>query len=128
MRVFWAVLVGAALGGVSRFYLSGFIQQRTGPDFPLGTLIVNVTGGLLVGAIMRFSLQSDLVSPTVRVMLTSGFCGGYTTFSTFSYETVVLLEDGEFGRAALYVVTSVGLSLAAVLVGFAVGGRRLAGD
>jgi fluoride exporter len=120
MKVFWAVAVGAALGGLSRFYLGSFIQQRTGADFPAGTLIVNITGSFLVGVIMRMALQSDLIGPETRTLLTTGFCGGYTTFSAFSYETVLMLEDGKYWRAAVYVGLSVGVAVAATFLGFAV--------
>lgn len=126
MKVFWSVAIGAGLGGLSRYYLASFIQQRAGPDFPAGTLIVNITGSFLLGVIVRIALQSDIISPEVRTLLTTGFCGGYTTFSTFSYETAVMLEDGEYGRAALYVGASVAVSLLGVFLGFAVANRLLA--
>jgi CrcB protein len=125
VRVFWSVAFGAALGGISRYYLAGFIQQRAGADFPAGTLIVNITGSFLLGFIMRYALQSDIISPETRVLLTSGFCGGYTTFSTFSYETALLLGDGEYKRAALYVGGSFAFALAATLLGFAAAQRLL---
>jgi CrcB protein len=98
VKVFWSVAIGAALGGLSRYYLASFIQQRAGPDFPVGTLIVNITG----------------------------FCGGYTTFSTFSYETALMIEDREYGHAALYIAASVAISLLGVFLGFAVANRLLA--
>jgi CrcB protein len=85
--------------------------------FPTGTLVVNVTGSLLLGFLLRYALGSAAVSPETRVLLTTGFCGGYTTFSTFSYETIALLEEGQHQRAALYVLLSVVLSLAACLAG-----------
>lgn len=126
MKIFWAVAVGAALGGVSRHYLAMFVHQRSGTEFPLGTLVVNVTGSLLLGVIMRYALQTDVISPEARSFMATGFCGGYTTFSTFSYDTVKLLEEGEYGRAGLYVSASVIISLLATLVGFAAAQRLLA--
>jgi CrcB protein len=126
VRVFLYVAIGAALGGMSRFALAGFIQQRAGVDFPAGTLLVNITGSLLLGFLMRVLLQSTLVTPEMRAMLTTGFCGGYTTFSTFSYETALLLEDGEYGRAALYVGSSVAVSLVGTFLGFVLAHRLLA--
>lgn len=126
MKVFWSVAIGAALGGVSRFYLASFIQQRAGADFPAGTLVINITGSFLLGFIMRLALQSDFISIEARALLTTGFCGGYTTFSTFSYETAQLLEDREFGRAGVYVVTSVVIALLGTFAGFAVANRILA--
>lgn len=119
MRLFWAVAIGAATGGVSRYYLASFIQQRAGPGFPVGTFVINITGSLLLGFLFRYALQSGTVSEELRMFLTTGFCGGYTTFSTFSYDTLTLLHDGEYGRAGAYVVGSVVLSLIAVFIGFA---------
>jgi len=126
MRIFWSVAVGGALGCVSRYYLTAFIQQRAGPSFPVGTLLINITGSFLLGFIMRYALQSGAVSAETRMLLTSGFCGGYTTFSTYSYETAMMLDDGEYGRAALYVGSSVVLALAGTLLGFAAANRLLA--
>ena len=119
MRLFVYVAIGAAVGGVARLALSGFVQQRSGADFPAGTLVINLTGSFLLGVLIRYALQSASVSPEMRAMLTTGFCGGYTTFSTFSYETAVLLEDGEYGRAGLYVGASVIGALFATFAGFA---------
>jgi CrcB protein len=119
VRLFWAVAIGAAAGGVSRFYLGNFIQQRAGADLPLGTFVINVTGSLALGFLFRYSMQSGTVSEDLRLLLTTGFCGGYTTFSTFSYDTLVLLQDGEYGRAAVYVGGSVILSVLAAFIGFA---------
>lgn len=126
MRIFWSVAVGGALGCVSRYYLTAFIQQRAGPSFPVGTLVINITGSFLLGFIMRYALQSGAVSVETRMLLTSGFCGGYTTFSTYSYETAMMLDDGEYGRAALYVGSSVVLALVGTLLGFAAANRLLA--
>ena len=118
MKLFWAIAVGAAAGGVSRFYLGAAIQQRLGVSFPWGTLAINVTGSLLLGFLFRYALATPAISLEVRAMLTTGFCGGYTTFSSYSYETAVLLEEGEFGRAAVYSLGSVVLALLAMFAGF----------
>lgn len=126
MRIFWSVAIGAAIGGVSRYYLAAFIQQRAGPDFPFGTLVINITGSFLLGFIMRYALQSGAVSAETRALLTSGFCGGYTTFSTFSYETAMLIDDGEYGRAGLYIGASVAIALLGTFLGFAAASRLLA--
>ena len=116
MNLVWYVALGSAVGGASRFALSSVIQQRAG-TFPVGTLVINITGSLVLGFVMRYALGSTSVSAETRALLTTGFCGGYTTFSTFSYESVALLDAGEYWRAGLYVVLSVALSLAATVVG-----------
>ena len=118
MRTFWAVAVGAAAGGVSRYYLSLAIHSRAGAAFPWGTFLVNVSGSLLLGFLMRYALASPGVSAEMRLLLTTGFCGGYTTFSTFSYETAMLLEDGQYERAATYAIGSVIVALVATACGF----------
>ena len=115
--IWWYVAVGSAVGGVARFGLAAFIQQRVGPNFPAGTLLINISGSFLLGLIFRFALGTDVISLEVRTLLTTGFCGGYTTFSTFSYDTMVLLEEGQSARATTYVVLSVVLSLAATWLG-----------
>lgn len=113
------VALGSAVGGVSRYLLGGLIQRLLDTTFPAGTLLVNISGSLLLGSILRYAVETPTVSPEIRALLTIGFCGGYTTFSTFSYEAVAMLEDGEWTRAGLYVVASVLLSLAGTLLGFA---------
>jgi fluoride exporter len=115
--IWWYVALGSAVGGVARFGLAALVQQRVGPNFPVGTLVVNVTGSLLLGFLWRYALGTDVVSPEIRALLTTGFCGGYTTFSTFTYETMVLIEDGESTRAGLYILLSVVLSLAGAWLG-----------
>jgi CrcB protein len=126
MKLFWAVAVGAAAGGVSRFYLASAIQQRLGASFPWGTLAINLTGSLLLGFIIRYALATPAVSIEMRALLTTGFCGGYTTFSTYSYETAVLLEGGQFGRAAAYALGSLVLALVGTFAGFMLARELLA--
>ena len=126
MRVLWSVAVGAAAGGVSRYYLAGFIQQRAGSVFPLGTLVINITGSFLLGFIMRYALQTEVISAATRALLTTGFCGGYTTFSTFTYETALMMDDGEYSRAALYIGLSVVIGILGMYLGFAAANRLLA--
>ena len=113
----WYIAFGSALGGVSRHLVGGLAQRLTGTGFPAGTLLVNVTGSFLLGLFLRYGMETPALTPELRAFLTIGFCGGYTTFSTFSYETVALLEDGQWGRALLYVGLSLGLSVAATLLG-----------
>jgi CrcB protein len=122
----WYVAVGSALGGMARFALASFVQQRTGPGFPTGTLLVNVTGSFLLGLLLRYALGVENVSAEMRALLTTGFCGGYTTFSTFSYETLALFEEGQLARGGSYVLLSVVLSLAATWLGFVAARELLA--
>jgi CrcB protein len=82
--------------------------------------VVNLTGSFLLGLFLRYALETPTLTPELRAFLTIGFCGGYTTFSTFSYETIALLEDGQWTRAGLYTASSVMLALGAVLLGFMV--------
>lgn len=117
---------GGALGTVARYLLTLFIQARAGADFPLGTLLINITGSVLLGFFMRYGLESATASPEMRLLLTTGFCGGYTTFSTFSYETARLIEDGEWLRGGGYVLASVVISLAGTFIGFALARSLLA--
>ena len=117
--LFLYVALGSAVGGVSRFALATAIQSRVGTPFPWGTLVINVTGSLVLGFILRYALQTSAMSPELRALLTTGFCGGYTTFSTFSFEAAALIEEGGYQRAIAYVLASVLLSLAGVFIGFA---------
>ena len=115
----WYIAVGSAVGGVSRYLVGGLSQRLIAGTFPLGTLLINVTGSFLLGLILRYGVETPTLTPEMRGLLTVGFCGGYTTFSTFSYETVALAEDGQWARAAVYIALSVGLSLIATFFGFA---------
>ncbi len=122
----WYIAFGSALGGVLRYLLGGLIQRTTAGTFPIGTLVINITGSFLLGLLYRYSADSAAITPEIRAMLTIGVCGGYTTFSTFSYETVRLLEDGEIGRALAYVGLSVIIAVAATMLGIVAGRELLA--
>jgi CrcB protein len=119
------IAAGSAIGGVFRYLLTAYVQQHTGTEFPLGTLTVNIVGSLLLGIFLRYALGSQEISAETRALLTTGFCGGFTTFSTFSYESVRLLQDGDYRRAATYVLASVAVSLAAMFLGLAIGAQLL---
>ena len=116
----WYIAAGSALGGVGRYLVGGLVQRLLDTTFPAGTLLVNLTGSFLLGLFLRYALETPTLTPELRAFLPIGFCGGYTTFSTFSYETVALLEDGEWTRAGLYAALSVVLALGATLVGLLV--------
>ncbi|HEY8175269.1 MAG TPA: fluoride efflux transporter CrcB [Gemmatimonadaceae bacterium] len=118
--------LGGAIGSVSRYALTYMIQSRSMSPFPIATLLINVTGSLLLGFVMRYATESASLSAEVRLLVTTGFCGGYTTFSTFSYETARLYEDGDYRRAVLYAALSVLLSLSGMFAGFSLARMALA--
>ena len=103
------IAVFGALGCVSRYFLSGWTYDKLGWGFPWGTLSVNVVGAFIIGLIMELGLRGALIPPTLRIALVTGFLGGLTTFSTFSYETFRLIETGRFlvafGNVLISVVT-----------------------
>lgn len=105
------------LGCIARYLLSGWAYNLAGRALPYGTLTVNVLGSLLLGLIMEGSLRSTLLSPELRLGMTVGFLGGFTTFSTFSYETVRLLEDGSLAAAGANVLLNVFVCVAAAMIG-----------
>lgn len=116
MRILLLVIFGAA-GTLARYGLQGLVQYRTGPGFPSGTLVVNLTGCFLLGLVGQFALHRLAFPPEWRIGITLGFFGAFTTFSTFGWETVKMLEDGEWLKAALYVGASVIGGVLAALMG-----------
>lgn len=113
------IALGSGVGGVARYLLGGAVQRATDTPFPAGTLAVNVAGSFLLGFLLRWAVAAPGLSPEVRLGLTVGFCGGFTTFSTFSAETIALVELGDYRRAALYVAASLVAALLATAAGFA---------
>ena len=111
MRIVALVAICGALGCLARYWLSNWVYTLAGQDFPWGTLFVNVVGAFCIGLIMEFSTRSTLVPPALRSGIAIGFLGGLTTFSTFSYETFRLLEEGDVFKAAANVLASVLLCL-----------------
>jgi CrcB protein len=116
-----AVAVGSAAGGVARYLLTEAIQVRTGGTFPLGTLLVNIVGCFALGFIAQTVLHESEASPRFRALLATGVCGGFTTFSAFSLETVRMLEEGDVLRASSYIGASVVLGLTALWLGMVAG-------
>lgn len=106
MQILYIGLFGA-LGCVSRYLLSGWVYTLAGRGLPYGTLAVNVIGSFLLGLLMETGLRSTLFSPEIRIGLAFGFMGGFTTFSTFSLETMRLLEEGSYWQAGSNVVLNV---------------------
>ncbi len=117
----WAIALGGAAGTIARYLLS-LSFQRAGGGFPVATLLINVTGSFLIGLVARV-LSTPGSNPVLRAALTIGFCGGFTTFSTFSAEFVTMVEQGRALRAILYVVVSVTAGVSATLLGLAIGNR-----
>ena len=113
------VMLGGALGTGARFCLSGFITECAGQVFPLGTLVVNVTGSFVIGFLAAFTAPEGtvLLSPWMRQFLMIGVCGGYTTFSSFSLQTLDFLRDGDWLKAFLNTVLSFACCLGAVWLG-----------
>jgi CrcB protein len=116
MGVALAVGVGGGIGALARYYIASWIQTA-GSSFPWGIFVVNITGGLLMGMIVEASALKLNLSPELRSFLTVGILGGYTTFSTFSLDSVLLLQKGEYAQAAFYVIGSVVLSILALVAG-----------
>ncbi len=122
--VLLVVAGGGAVGSVARYAVGVLMAPATGA-FPWATLLVNVVGAFLIGWFARVFSAPD-ADHVMRLALTTGFCGGFTTFSTLSAETVTLLQQGKAGRAALYIALSLLLGLTATFAGLAVGTRASA--
>lgn len=101
-RIIWVGLGGMA-GSVARYLLSGWLTKTLGPAFPFGTLAVNLIGSLLLGAIMAIALHTATIGPGAQLGLTTGVMGGFTTYSTFNFETLRLLEERQWAVAGLYI-------------------------
>jgi CrcB protein len=108
---------GGFLGSISRFLASRFIQENLPLAFPLGTFLVNITGCFLIGLIYGFSERSTLLTSGWKMFLAVGFCGGFTTFSTFANENLALLRDGEFFYFLLYTGLSIFVGITATFLG-----------
>lgn len=115
-RIFY-VGIGGFIGASLRYVISGYSSKLFGTGFPYGTLIVNVLGGFLIGLIMELSIAPSIISPNLKLFLTTGIMGGLTTFSTFSYETVTLLSNGSYILFCFNILLNLSLSLGGVLVG-----------
>src|SRR5699024_5315787 len=113
----WLVGMGGALGALARFML-GNIKNKSG--FPIWTWIVNITGSFLLGFLTRLHLSGE-ISEWLWLFGGAGFCGAYTTFSTFGYETIRLIAQNKVKSAVIYVVTSVGAGIAAAVIGLSAG-------
>jgi CrcB protein len=117
------VALGGALGSVARHWFSTFAVSRWGEAFPWGTLLINISGSLLIGIIAGCN-HGWLAGENTRKFLMIGVCGGFTTFSAFSLQTLELVQKGEWQRAAIYVIASVALCIVGIWIGF-LGGTAL---
>jgi CrcB protein len=119
------VAIGGALGSVARFWLSGFVAERYGQAFPWGTLIINVGGSFIIGIIGAVATPEGRLSPQTRIFATQflmvGICGGYTTFSSFSWQTLQLAQERQWLYAGGNILLSVALCLIAVWLGYLIG-------
>ena len=117
MTRFLLIGAGAALGANARFVVSVWAAGRFGAGFPFGTLIVNVTGSLLLGFLLELTTSRFISSPEMRLFLATGFLGSYTTFSTYTVESLVLMRSGSLWMGLLYIGSNIAVGLVFALVG-----------
>lgn len=120
MKIVMIIGMGGFLGAVSRYGISHFFLKHFEGIFPLGTFVINIVGCLLIGLFYALSERSELVGYEWRLFLTVGFCGAFTTFSTFANENLFLLRNGHFWMFALYAVVSLFLGICAVWIGHSI--------
>ena len=125
MTKYLIIALGGAIGSMLRFWAGGYVSGPLGTRFPYGTFVINVTASFLIGFIMTVLAERTHLSPSWRYLLVIGFLGGYSTFSSFEYETFRVFEDGEFLIAAMNIALSVGVGFVAVWIG-AITGRTIA--
>jgi fluoride exporter len=111
MKTAATIAIFCAGGGLTRYYLSGWVYSLLGRTFPYGTFVVNIIGAYCIGLVMELGMRSTAIPDTLRLGLTVGFLGGLTTFSTFSYETFTLLEEGQSLLAVTNILASVRVCL-----------------
>lgn len=122
MERYLLVMLGGAIGSGLRYGLGAWVQGLAGPSFPWSTFLINISGSFLIGIVLRLNLEGVL-SPEARLLLAVGVLGGYTTFSTFSFETLSLVQQGEWAKALGYVLGSVLLGFIAVWLAYWLAGR-----
>ena len=118
LNYFWIAL-GAVVGASARYFLSTLVSRNLSSAFPYGTLLINITGSLVLGFFLVFSTERALLDPRWRLLVAIGFCGSYTTFSSYAFESFALMEQGQWLLTGVNIVASNALCLAAVLAGAA---------
>lgn len=118
MKLYLIVAFGSGLGGILRYFISDFVQRSSPSLFPYGTLAVNIIGSFIIGLVLFYFDSLKFISSEMRLFLTVGLCGGLTTFSTFSYETVKLFQDSEFLFAGANILLNVVLTTVAVYLSY----------
>lgn len=121
MDKFLLISAGAVLGANARYWIGTWAAQKWGPSFPYGTLLINVTGSLLLGLFMALTAERVVIDPRLRLLIATGFLGAYTTFSTFTYESMTLLTKGALMPGLLNIIGSTALGLLAVGAGIWLG-------
>jgi len=116
MKLYFIVALGSGLGGMLRYYISDFVQKNSSTLFPYGTLTVNIIGSFIIGLVLFYLDSIKIISSEMRLFLSVGLCGGLTTFSTFSFETIKLVQDSEYLLAGTNVLLNVFITLLAVLL------------
>ena len=112
---FLLVGLGGAIGSMLRYAISLLVTVK---QFPYSTFIVNIAGSFIIGAVLALSLKNDMFSNNWKIFLATGICGGFTTFSAFAAENMALLQSGKYGIALMYILASLLLGIAAVVLGF----------
>jgi CrcB protein len=123
MKELFLIFAGSGLGGVVRFLLGSYISSLSKFHFPMGTFVVNIVACLILGMVAGLALSKLWLSPHWRTSLVIGFCGGFSTFSTFSYESLQLFKQGQFASMLLYITASVLLCMLAVGGGLYMGSK-----
>ena len=118
MNYLW-IAVGAIVGASARYFVSGFVARNLSATFPYGTLLINLTGSFVLGFFLLYSTERVLLDPRWRLLVAVGFCGSYTTFSSYAFESFALMEQGQWLLMGMNILFSNALCLAAVLAGAA---------
>ena len=118
MKLYLIVALGSGIRGMLRYYISDIVQKNSASLFPFGTLTVNIIGSFIIGLVIFYLDSLKIISSEMRLFLTIGLCGGLTTFSTFSYETVKLFQDSEFHLAGANILLNVILTIIAVYLAY----------